>query len=234
MIKVENVTKRFGNITALNNISFEVKKGDVLGFLGPNAAGKTTTMRVISCFISPSSGWVDVCGYDIHKEPFMVKKNIGYLGETTPLYLDMEAYSFLSFICDIRGIHNKEKRIREIADICGISSSLRRRIGELSRGIRQRVGLASVLVHDPPVLILDEPTSGLDPIQITQIRSLIQELAKEKTIIFSTHILSEASYVCNSVVIINKGEIVGSGTIGEITQNGELSLEEAFLKLASK
>ncbi|MFH0775499.1 MAG: ATP-binding cassette domain-containing protein [bacterium] len=210
MIKVSNLKKAFSGIRALDGISFEVAKGEVLGFLGPNAAGKTTTMRILTTYIAQDDGEVEIAGYNVKKEPLEVKRRLGYLPENAPLYCEMEVSDFLSFVAEVRGV--SKNKTKEAMETCGLSNVGRRPIGELSRGFRQRVGLASVLLHDPQILILDEPTAGLDPIQITEIRSLIKEIGKEKTIILSTHILPEAQSTCNRVIIINKGKIVGCGT----------------------
>jgi ABC-2 type transport system ATP-binding protein len=219
MVKVEGLRKRFGSILAVDGISFEVKKGEVLGLLGPNAAGKTTTMRIIATFLAQDEGRVEVAGYDTRENPLEVTKRLGYLPENAPLYLDMQTLSFLQFVADIREVGSAE--VDDVVNICGLSSVLKRAIGELSRGFRQRVGLASVLLHNPEILILDEPTAGLDPIQISEIRSLIKDIGTEKTIILSTHILSEAQSVASRVLIINRGKIVGSGTPEELADGME-------------
>ncbi|MEW6104485.1 MAG: ATP-binding cassette domain-containing protein [bacterium] len=231
MINVCGITKRFKDTLALDNISFEVKKGEILGFLGPNAAGKTTTMRILSCFIAPNSGTAQVCGYDVMKQSLIVRENIGYLPENNPLYLDIGVKQFLEFVASIRGVD--KKRIEDVGNLCNISPVLTKRIGNLSRGFRQRVALTSVLLHNPPVLILDEPTSGLDPVQIKEIHSLIVELGKEKTILLSTHILSEVEKVCDRVIIINKGKIVASIVIKELAEEKK-KLEEIFLEVISE
>jgi ABC-2 type transport system ATP-binding protein len=215
MIKVSNLSKSFSAVKALDGISFSVAKGEVLGFLGPNAAGKTTTMRILTTYLAADDGEVEIAGYNIKKEPIEVKRRLGYLPENAPLYCEMEVGDFLSFVAEVRGV--SKSKIKEATDACGISNVYRRPIGELSRGFRQRVGLASVLLHDPEILILDEPTAGLDPIQIIEIRSLIKEIGKKKTIILSTHILPEAQSTCNRVIIINKGKIVGCGTPEELS-----------------
>jgi ABC-2 type transport system ATP-binding protein len=215
MIKVNNLKKSFSAVKALDGISFSVAKGEVLGFLGPNAAGKTTTMRILTGYLAADDGEVEIAGYDVKKEPLEVKRRLGYLPENAPLYCEMEVSDFLSFVAEVRGV--SKSKIKETTESCGLSDVYRRPIGELSRGFRQRVGLASALLHDPEILILDEPTAGLDPIQIIEIRSLIKEIGKEKTIILSTHILPEAQSTCNRVIIINKGKIVGCGTPEELS-----------------
>ena len=220
MIEVINLTKKFGNNNVLNDISFEVKRGEILGFLGPNGAGKTTTMKIITSFWSPTSGNVKIDGIDVSKDSLNVRKKIGYLPETVPLYDDMKVFEYLKFIAEIRGLEKDriKKRIKEVAEICSLSKVIRKPIEELSKGYRQRVGLAQAIMHDPDILILDEPTTGLDPNQIVEIRNLIKKLGKEKTVIFSTHILSEVSATCDRVIIINNGKIVGEGNPSELAQ----------------
>jgi ABC-2 type transport system ATP-binding protein len=218
MIKVENLKKLYGDFVAVDDISFEIKKGEIVGLLGPNGAGKTSTMRILTCFLPATSGEVNVNGHDAFENPYLVKKSIGYLPESAPLYLEMKVEEYLEYVADIRDIpkSQRKKRIRDVAEKTGLSTRLRQEISHLSKGYRQRVGLAQALLHDPEVLILDEPTSGLDPNQIIEIRSLIKEIGKEKTIILSTHILSEAEATCDRVLIINKGRIVASGTSQEL------------------
>ncbi|MBI4812734.1 ATP-binding cassette domain-containing protein [Candidatus Falkowbacteria bacterium] len=218
MIEVKNFTKKFGMNVALDNISFSVKKGEILGFLGPNGAGKTTTMKIITSFWLPTEGSAEVSGLDTIKDSLETRKKIGYLPETVPLYEDMKVYEYLKFVAQIRGLKKEEiqKRINEASEACGLRGVMRKTIDELSKGYRQRVGLAQAIIHNPEVLILDEPTTGLDPNQIIEIRELIKKIGREKTVIFSTHILSEASAVCDRVIIINKGRIVGEGTPSEL------------------
>jgi len=218
MIKVENLKKLYGDFIAVDDISFEIKRGEIVGLLGPNGAGKTSTMRILTCFLPATSGEVSINGHDAFENPYLVKKSIGYLPENAPLYQDMKVEEYLEYVADIREIpkSQKRKRIREVAEKTGLAPRLRQEIGHLSKGYKQRVGLAQALLHDPEVLILDEPTSGLDPNQIIEIRSLIKEIGKEKTIILSTHILSEAEATCDRVLIINKGRIVASGTAQEL------------------
>jgi len=218
MIEIKNLTKKFGSETVLNNISFEVKRGEILGFLGPNGAGKTTTMKIITSFWSATSGQVKIDGLDGEKDSLSIKKKIGYLPETVPLYDDMRVYEYMKFIAEIRGIPKSEikKRIKKVSEECGIRKVIRKPIEELSKGYRQRIGLAQAIMHEPDILILDEPTTGLDPNQIAEIRDLIKKIGKEKTIIFSTHILSEVSAVCDRVIIINEGKIVGEGSPQEL------------------
>jgi len=218
MIKVDHLTKLYGDFIAVDDISFEIKKGEIVGLLGPNGAGKTTTMRVLTCFLPASSGEITVNGADVFEDPLSVKQSIGYLPENAPLYHDMKVEEYLEFVADLRGMTKTtaRKRIREVADQTGLTPRLRQDISHLSKGYRQRVGLAQALIHDPDVLILDEPTSGLDPNQIVEIRSLIKNIGKTKTVILSTHILSEAEATCDRVLIINRGKIVASGTSEEL------------------
>jgi ABC-2 type transport system ATP-binding protein len=225
MIEVKNLSKKFGNIVAVNGVSFTVNKGEVVGLLGPNGAGKTTTMRIVTCYLPATSGTALVGGFDVFENSLEVRKRVGYLPENAPLYLDMPVLDFLQFISAIRGIPKQEtkSRIRKMVEVCGLESVINRDIGELSKGFRQRVGLAQSLIHDPEILILDEPTVGLDPTQIIEIRELIKEIGKEKTVILSSHILPEVSATCNRIIIIHKGEIVGSGTPDEMAQSSKKS-----------
>jgi ABC-2 type transport system ATP-binding protein len=218
MIEIKNLTKRFGPNVVLDNINFTVKKGEVLGFLGPNGAGKTTTMKIITTFWTPTAGDVKVAGLDVVKDSLAVRAKIGYLPETVPLYEDMRVYEYLRFVAEIRGLTKEEikKRIKEVTEACGLRKVVRQPIEELSKGYRQRVGLAQAIMHNPEILILDEPTTGLDPNQIVEIRELIKKLGREKTVIFSTHILSEVSATCDRILIINNGRIVGEGSPEEL------------------
>lgn len=218
MITVRNLRKLYGEFTAVEDISFEIKKGEIVGLLGPNGAGKTTTMRMLTCFLPATSGEINVNGFDAFENPLMVKNSMGYLPENAPLYQDMKVEEYLQYVADMRGIPKtqRRKRIREVADQTGLTPRLRQEISHLSKGYRQRVGIAQALIHNPEVLILDEPTSGLDPNQIIEIRTLIKDIGKEKTVILSTHILSEAEATCDRVLIINKGKIVASGTSQEL------------------
>ena len=223
MIEVRNLTKRYGSTVAVNNVSFDAEAGEVLGFLGPNGAGKTTTMRVLTCFLPADDGTASIDGYDIFENSIEVRQRIGYLPESAPLYGDMGVIDYLKFIAEIRNIPKSERndRIKSVVEICGLGPMIQKDVGELSKGYRQRLGLAQSLVHDPPILILDEPTSGLDPSQIIEIRNLIKEIGKEKTIIFSTHILSEVSATCSRVLIINDGQIVANGTPDELAEQAK-------------
>ncbi len=210
MIHVHNLTKRYGNLVAVENLSFRLDRGDVLGFLGPNGAGKTTTMRIITGYMPPTRGTVHIEGVDIFDNPLHAKKLIGYLPENPPLYNDMTVAEYLDFVADIKQVKKKEKKskIFYVLEKCGLTEVRRRIIGHLSKGYRQRVGIAQALVNNPPVLILDEPTIGLDPVQIIEIRDLIKSLSGERTVILSTHILPEVTMICSKVVIINEGKIV--------------------------
>ncbi len=234
-ISVSNLSKDYSGQRAVDGISFEASAGKVLGFLGPNGAGKSTTMKILTCFIPQTSGTAKVCGFDVNEAPVEVRKNIGYLPEHNPLYLEMYVKEALGFICDIHQIANKQERIREVIDLTGLGNEQFKKIGALSKGYRQRVGLAQAILPDPGVLILDEPTSGLDPNQVVGIRSLIRELGKTKTVILSTHIMQEVEAVCDQVIIINKGKIVADGGLNELRKSyPKKSLEEIFIKLTSE
>ncbi len=219
MIKLKNVSKRFGSTLALDNITLTVPKGEILGFLGPNGAGKTTTMKIITSFLLPTSGEVYIGGLNALEDSLATRRMIGYLPETVPLYDDMRVYEYLKFVAEVRGLKRAEikDKIKQVAKTCGLKEVITRPIDELSKGYRQRVGLAQAIIHSPEILILDEPTTGLDPNQIVEIRDLIKELGKEKTVIFSTHILSEVSATCDRAVIINNGKIVGEGSPAELS-----------------
>jgi len=210
MIEVEDLTKYYGPIRGIEDVSFKVEEGGTVGLLGPNGAGKTTTMRILTCLFPPTRGKVKIAGLDVLEKPLQVKKLIGYLPETAPLYLDMAVLSYLRFVAEVKGIEykNKKKKIEEVIEVCGIEQVKKRLIGKLSKGYRQRVGLAQALLNDPPILILDEPTIGLDPKQTYEFRQLIKSMQGKRTIILSTHILPEASMTCQRVIIINKGKIV--------------------------
>jgi ABC-2 type transport system ATP-binding protein len=216
MIRVERLTKRYGTggKPAVDGVSFDVNAGEVLGFLGPNGAGKTTTMKMLTSFLAPTAGRAAIAGYDVYGESLEVRKRIGYLPEDTPLYRDMSVLEYLDFICDVRGIPSNQRRarMRKAVEVCGISERLGSLIGELSKGFRQRVGLAQAILHEPEVLILDEPTSGLDPNQIVEIRQVIKQIGREKTVIFSTHILQEVQATCSRIIIISDGKIVADDT----------------------
>jgi len=233
MIEVKNLTKKFGDTTILNNIDFSVKKGEILGFLGPNGAGKTTTMKIITSFWASSKGSVIIDGDEVSTSSLHTRKKIGYLPENVPLYDDMRVFEYLKFIAEMRGIVGNEKiknAIKDASEACGLDKVLRKPIDELSKGYRQRVGLAQAILHKPEILILDEPTTGLDPNQIAEIRDLIKKIGKEKTIIFSTHILSEVAATCDRVIIINNGQIVGEGKPDELMEKSSHK-EVIYLKL---
>jgi ABC-2 type transport system ATP-binding protein len=234
MIEVRNLTKRFGDLVAIRDISFTAGKGEVLGFLGPNGAGKTTTMRIITGFMPATTGTVKVAGYDIFDDSYEVRKRIGYLPENPPLYNDMTVVSYLRFVAKIRGIAKAQltDSMDRVLRTCGLTDVTERVVGHLSKGYRQRVGLAQALIHNPAVLVLDEPTIGLDPRQIIEIRTLIRELAGERTVILSTHILPEVQQLCEKVVIINRGHIVIEDTLSNLTQT--MSLEQVFLSYITK
>ncbi len=219
MIEIKNLTKKIGDNTIIDNITFSVKKGEVLGFLGPNGAGKTTTMKILTTFWNPSSGSVVVNGKELSGNQLAARSIIGYLPEMVPLYDDLMVFEYLKFIGEIRGIKKSDiiKRIKELVVICGLEKVIKKPIDELSKGYRQRVGLAQAIMHNPEILILDEPTTGLDPNQIAEIRDLIKKLGQEKTVIFSTHILGEVSLTCDRAIIINNGKIVGEGKPSELS-----------------
>ncbi|HPA73620.1 MAG TPA: ATP-binding cassette domain-containing protein, partial [Spirochaetota bacterium] len=215
MISVSNLTKKYGDFTAVNNISFTIRKGEITGLLGPNGAGKTTTLRMLTGYLAPTSGTVNVGDYRIDEQPLEVKRVIGYLPESVPIYGDMLVFDYLKFVHDLREMEG-DGRLREIAALCGIEEIMHKSVGELSKGYRQRVGLAHAMIHDPEILILDEPTSGLDPNQIVEIRNIIKEIGKKKTVILSTHILPEVEATCERVIIINRGDIVQDGNVGQL------------------
>lgn len=225
MITVDKLSKKYGPVTAVDAISFEVKKGEILGFLGPNGAGKTTTMKVLTGYLNPSGGRTLIKGIDPTVDPMAVKRLIGYVPESFPLYEDMMVYDYLGYIARIRDIPGPEiaKRVKDIVHLCGLGDVVAKDISQLSRGYRQRVGLAQAIIHDPEFLILDEPTSGLDPNQIVEIRNLIKRLGAEKTVILSTHILPEVTATCNRVIIINEGKLVANGTPDELLERGQSS-----------
>jgi ABC-2 type transport system ATP-binding protein len=219
-IKVNNITKLYGKQKALNDVSFSIEAGEVVGLLGPNGAGKSTMMKIITCFIPPTSGDVSVNGFDIYEQSIEVRKRVGYLPENNPLYLDMYIKEYLEYTAGIYGIKDKMKRVGEMIDITGLGPEQSKKIGALSKGYRQRVGLAQAMIHNPDVLILDEPTSGLDPNQLLDIRNLIKEIGREKTVMLSTHIMQEVEAVCDRAIIIDKGKIVADDTTGHLIGGG--------------
>ena len=220
MIQVDHLTKHYGPVTAIHDVSFSVEKGRIVGFLGPNGAGKSTTMKILSCFMPASGGTARVAGYDVFSQSLEVRQRIGYLPENAPLYPDLSVASYLDFVAEIKGVGRAARRgrVADVMERCFITDMQHRLIGKLSKGYRQRVGLAQALLGDPEVLILDEPTIGLDPAQIAQIRSLIRSLAGQHTVILSTHILPEVSMVCDGVIIINRGRVVAQGTESDLVQ----------------
>ena len=220
MINVKNVTKRFGSTVAVDNVSFTVEQGEILGFLGPNGAGKSTTMKVLTTYLIPDEGTAQVEGFDVLSHPLEVRNVLGYLPETVPLYDEMRVEEYLAFIAQARQIPGQQqtKRVREIIERVGLESVAKKTCGNLSKGYRQRVGVAQALIHDPKVLILDEPTSGLDPQQIIEIRDLIRDISADKVIVFSTHILQEIEAICKKIIIIEGGKIVANGTPNELAK----------------
>ncbi|MBK8351970.1 MAG: gliding motility-associated ABC transporter ATP-binding subunit GldA [Saprospirales bacterium] len=238
-IIVNNLSKTYSDQKAVDSISFEVKKGEILGFLGPNGAGKSTTMKMLTCYIPPTSGNATVCGFDITQQSLDVRQKIGYLPENNPLYYDMYVKEFLEFALKVNGqksMVNSNQAIKNAIDLVGLEVEQHKKIGQLSKGYKQRVGLAQALIHDPEILILDEPTSGLDPNQLADIRHLIKELGKEKTILFSTHIMQEVEAVCDNVVIINKGKIVANDKTSNLQTRlaGEVLIEVEFENMVSE
>lgn len=231
-IIVENLSKYYGNLRAVDNISFEIHHGEIVGFLGPNGAGKTTTMRILTSYLAPTSGDVIIEGKNIRNNSLETRRLIGYLPESNPLYSDMNVLDYLEFVAKLQGVEKTKisKRVREMIGVCGINEVKHMDIGQLSKGYRQRVGLAQAMIHDPKILIMDEPTSGLDPNQIVEIRNLIRQLGREKTVILSTHILPEVQATCNRVLIINKGKIVADGTPSEL-QSGFHGYERIFVEI---
>ncbi len=236
MIQVNNLRKSFGPITAVDGISFTAHAGDVLGFLGPNGAGKTTAMRMLTCYLRPDSGSAQVCGHDILRAPIKVRQSLGYLAEHAPAYDEMTVSSFLQFICDARQINGAERKkaIERIVEMCEIDSVYHQTIETLSKGYRRRVGLAQALIHDPPVLILDEPTDGLDPNQKHEVRQLINQMAKQKCIIVSTHILEEVDAVCSRMIIIAKGKMLVDSTPDALKKEYRSDLFDIFRKVTQK
>lgn len=220
-IETRQITKIYGNQKALSNVSFKINAGEIVGFLGPNGAGKSTMMKILTCFIPPGSGDALVCGFDVQEEFKEVKKRVGYLPETNPLYLDMYVKEYLAFVAGIHNLGNKSKpRIAEMIEVTGLELEQKKKLGQLSKGYRQRAGLAGALIHDPEVLILDEPTSGLDPNQLEEIRLLIRKIGKEKTVMLSTHIMQEVEALCSRVIIIDQGQIVADDSVVRLSKMG--------------
>ena len=237
-VVIKNISKRYNNVEVLKGISFELKKGEIVGFLGPNGAGKSTTMKIITGFLKPDFGEVGICGIDMLQNPIEAKKNIGYLPEHNPLYLDMYVREYLMFVAGFYDIKSPKNCIDEIIEQTGLTNEFHKKIGQLSKGYRQRVGLAQALIHDPKVLILDEPTTGLDPSQLVEIRNLICNLGKEKTVLLSTHIMQEVKAICDRVLIINKGQIIADKDPMQLSAQGaenrllfEVELDKTFVEI---
>ena len=235
MISVKELTKRYAGVVAVDQISFEVAKGQIVGFLGPNGAGKTTTMRMLTCFLPPSAGTATVAGFDVLEQPLQVKKRIGYLPETPPIYPEMETVEYLKFVGKLKGLRGADlqKRIDYVCERCAIADVRKKLLGKLSKGYRQRVGLAQAIIHNPDVLILDEPTAGLDPKQINETRDLIKSLAGDHTIILSTHILPEVEQTCEYVIIINKGKLVATDTVRNLQARAR-GAESVMIEVAGR
>lgn len=232
-IIVKNLTKVYGKQKALNDVSLSIEDGEIVGLLGPNGAGKSTMMKILTCFIPPTSGDVKVCGYDIFDNTMAVRRSIGYLPEQNPLYYDMYVREFLLFVAGIHRIEKKlrRERVEEIIELTGLSKEVNKKIAALSKGYKQRVGIAQALIHDPEVLILDEPTTGLDPNQLVEIRNLIKQVGKTKTVLLSTHIMQEVDAVCSRVVIINNGRLVADDETKHLAEGG--SLEKKFREITA-
>jgi ABC-2 type transport system ATP-binding protein len=235
MITVKELTKRYARNTAVDHISFDVAKGQIVGFLGPNGAGKTTTMRMLTCFLTPTSGSATVAGYDVLEQPLEVKKRIGYLPETPPLYPEMETTEYLTFVGKLKGLSGADlrQRVDYVCDRCAVADVRNKQLGKLSKGYRQRVGLAQAIIHNPDVLILDEPTAGLDPKQINETRDLIKSLGGDHTIILSTHILPEVEQTCEQVLIINKGKLVATDSVHNL-QNRARGAESVLIEVSGR
>ena len=225
-VHITGLTKLYGSQKAVNNLSFEAKKGEILGFLGPNGAGKSTTMKIITCYTPPSFGEVKVCDYDVNVNSLKIRELIGYLPEHNPLYLDMYVHEYLQFVGGLHGMKGRQMRgqSKKMIDLVGLEIEQNKKIGTLSKGYRQRVGLAQALIHDPEVLILDEPTTGLDPNQLIEVRNVIKNISEDKTVILSTHIMQEVQALCDRVVIINQGNLVADDTVGNLMASGKSSL----------
>lgn len=218
-IQVHQLTKVFGDQKAIDSLDFDVAAGQVVGFLGPNGAGKTTTMKIITGYLQPSGGSASVCGFDVSEDPMQVHRRVGYLPEHNPLYLDMYVREYLAFVASLHGLNRRQERVGDVIELTGLGREAHKRLHMLSKGYRQRVGLAQAMIHDPEVLVLDEPTSGLDPNQLVEIRGLIKTLGREKTVLFSTHIMQEVQAICDRVIIIDRGRIVGDGSIEMLTRH---------------
>jgi ABC-2 type transport system ATP-binding protein len=235
MIEVSNLVKKYGDFTAVQGISFQVPKGEILGLLGPNGAGKSTTMKILSAFMPATSGTAKVAGFDVFEEPMEVKRRVGYLPESPPLYLEMRVREYVEYVAELKQLEKSrvKERVDFVLDHCGLTENQRRVIGTMSKGYRQRVGIAQALVHDPEVVILDEPTVGLDPVQIVEIRDLIKSLAKNHTVILSTHILPEVVMTCDRVVLISQGLKLVDDTVENLAHGSGETLEKAYIKIVS-
>jgi ABC-2 type transport system ATP-binding protein len=231
-IQVSGLLKQYGEQKAVNQVSFTVNKGEIVGFLGPNGAGKSTTMKMITGYLEPDAGEISVGGINVKKQPLEAKKKIGYLPESNALYYDMYVREYLDFVADLHELKNKKERIEEVIRLTGLTPESRKRVGQLSKGYKQRVGLAAALIHDPEVLILDEPTSGLDPNQIVEIRNVIKEQGRNKLVLFSSHILQEVEAICDRVIIINKGRIVADDTLSKLQQRSSTNIVRVGFKEA--
>ena len=231
-ISIQNISKLYGTQRALDNVCLEINEKEVVGLLGPNGAGKSTLMKIITCFIPPTEGTVTVCGEDVFDNPMAVRSNIGYLPEHNPLYLDMYVREFLAFVAGLHKIKNIKERVEQMVEQTGLTKEVNKKIGALSKGYRQRVGLSQALIHNPKVLILDEPTTGLDPNQLAEIRALIKEVGKEKTVMLSTHIMQEVEAVCSRTIIINNGKVVADDNTKQLAAGQ--SLETIFRKITSE
>ena len=235
MIEVDSLTKRYGRKTAVDGVSFKVQKGEILGFLGPNGAGKTTTMRILAGYLAANSGKATIDGLDVFWQPVEVRRRIGYMPENCPLYPEMRVVEYLRFRAGIKGLHGRRRlqRLDYVLQRCWLTDVRRQLIGTLSKGYRQRVGLADAILHDPPVLILDEPTAGLDPGQIRETRQLIRDLGQHHTVLLSTHILSEVEMTCDQAIIINRGQVAAAGRLADL-RPADLTLEEMFIRLVEQ
>jgi ABC-2 type transport system ATP-binding protein len=229
-IEVTGLLKMYGQQKAVNNISFNIHKGEIVGFLGPNGAGKSTTMKIVTGYLLPDAGNAKVCGIDVSENPIEAKNKIGYLPEANPLYYDMYVKEYLLFVAGVYAVANKKAAVNRTVEMVGLTPESKKKIGQLSKGYKQRVGLAASLIHDPEVLILDEPTSGLDPNQIIEIRNVIKEQGKNKTVLFSTHILQEVQAICDRVIIINKGELVADDTLNNLQKNNKSNIVRVSFK----
>ncbi|OYU56113.1 MAG: multidrug ABC transporter ATP-binding protein [Chitinophagaceae bacterium BSSC1] len=232
-IEVSGLGKNYGTQKAVDQLSFVLNKGEIVGFLGPNGAGKSTTMKMITGYLAPDAGLAKVCGIDVSLDPIAAKRKIGYLPEANPLYHEMYVREYLDFIAGVHGIEDKKKAIESVIQLTGLSTESTKKIGQLSKGYKQRVGLAAALIHDPEVLVLDEPTSGLDPNQIVEIRNVIKAQGSNKTVLFSSHILQEVTAICDRVIIIHKGQMVANDTLANL-QSGGQSLENVFRSLTNQ